>query len=128
MIGGEGDATGPGALPFHRFEVREIVLLHAVGPGLEEPGRFLIAITETAKQQATVFVSTDTAEHLAGVPGTLATGQNLPGGFFGQRHRGHLIVITGEEIAPQLRPVAFGVGIGGNHHFLGHDRALGSLY
>ena len=75
VIGGECDATGPGAFPFHRFEVREVMLLNPVGPGLEEPGRFLIAIAEAAEQQTPFFIATNAAEHLAGIPGTLATRQ-----------------------------------------------------
>ncbi|MNF18799.1 hypothetical protein D3C80_2231180 [compost metagenome] len=62
------------------------MLLHAIGPGLEEPGGLLVAIPETAQKQSSVLVSTDTAEHLTGIPGALATGQNLLRGVLGQRH------------------------------------------
>ena len=102
------------------------MLLHPIGPGLEKPGRFLIAVAETAEQQPPFFVAANAAQHLPRIPRPLPARQNVLRGIFGQWHRGDLIVVTGEEVALEFGPVAFGIGVGGDHHLLGqHRTALG---
>ncbi|MOA07837.1 hypothetical protein D3C78_1275630 [compost metagenome] len=104
------------------------MLLHPVGPGLEEPGRLAVAIAQAAQQQTAILVPADAAQHLAGIPRALPARQNASGGLVSQRGRSDLIVITREKISPQFGPVALGVGVGGDHHLLGQHRTLGSLH